>query len=101
MPADKEVFQEIESTDEDSEEEVETTQKKSPKAPRGKIVRQRWDRIEMEEIHTYFQTYLDAGIVPRTKNVLSAQKKSKNCGGKIWLRTVDKIVKKISAMNHK
>ena len=64
-------------------------------------VRQRWDTIEVEEIHRYFKSYLDGGITPRQEAVKVAQERSKKAGGKIWKRSIDKIVKKISAMNHK
>lgn len=71
------------------------------KAQKKKVVRQRWDNMEMDEIHLYFQSYLDARITPRSCKVNAAKKKSKSRGGKIHLRSTDKIIKKISAMNHK
>lgn len=101
---DQEIFQDMESDDEgdgddgNSEEEavVERTKK-----PQMKVTRRRWDDVETEEIHKYFQTFLDSKIVPRTRDVTLAQKKSAKNGGKLWQRSVDKVIKKISAMNHK
>lgn len=63
--------------------------------------RQTWDSVEMDEIHKYFKAYLNAKICPRKEAVESAKLKSKQRNGKIWMRSNDKIVKKISAMNHK
>ena len=90
---------ESENEAEDSEEEDELAAKR--RKPKVQHKRQRWDIEEMKEINMYFQRFLDSKIVPRTKDVQHAQKKSKKTGGKIWMRTMDKIIKKISAMNHK
>jgi len=57
------------------------------------VVRQRWDTIEVEEIHRYFKSYLDGGITPGQLDVRVAQEKNKKAGGKIWKRSIDKIVK--------
>ena len=100
---DPEVFA-YESDMDESESENEDLVKKTKiakKVTRQKVTRQRWDATEMEEIHKYFSSFLEAKIVPRTKDVQLAQKKSKQQGGKIWKRTSDKVVKKISNINHK
>jgi tRNA A37 N6-isopentenylltransferase MiaA len=86
--------------DEDEDEEVVEEVKRSRKQKR-QVIRQKWDEIEMKEIEQYFRSYLDAKVCPRKKAVELAKKQSKNRNGKIWRRTNDKIVKKISALNHK
>ena len=99
-PAEPLVFEDEESNDEEEEEE-EKEEEKTPAKPKPKVVRQRWDSIETQEIMTYFKSYLTAGITPRSREVEIAKQRSKNKGGKIWKRPNSKIIKKISAMNHK
>ena len=84
---------------EDEEEEEEVVDKKKRK--REKVTRQRWDEVEVKELQKYFKTYLSSGICPRILAVEAAKKKSKSAKGKIWMRSNDKIIKKISNMNHK
>lgn len=63
--------------------------------------RQRWTDTEVEELRTYFKTYLDSGITPRGPACLKAKKMSQEKGGEIWRRANHLIIKKISNMNHK
>ena len=88
---------EIDNDIEDESAEEEATVKKRPRPCK----RQKWDTVELEEINKYFPTYLEAGICPKSKAVETAKKQSQKKKGKIWMRSNDKIIKKISAMNHK
>ena len=81
----------------ESEEEVRPVKKKKKLA----VKRQRWDETEMKELYNYFKTYLDTKVCPNTHAVRRAKKQSKERNGKIWMRSDDKIVKKISNLNHK
>ena len=105
MDFDDVVFEENESDqDNDSvseEEEMVVKKRKTAKKAKAPCKRQSFDTIEMNEIQTYFKSYLDCRICPRTKAAEVAKKQSKHKKGKIWMRPTDKIVKKISAMNHK
>lgn len=83
------------------EEEMQPVKKKKTMTNKAPVKRTKWDETEMKEIHKYFQNYLDMGIPPKTKAIETAKKESKRCNGKIWMRSNDKIVKKISNMNHK
>ena len=83
------------------EEEMQPVKKKNKKTNKAPVKRTKWDETEMKEIHKYFQSYLDMGIPPKTKAIEAAKKESKRCNEKIWMRSTDKIVKKISNMNHK
>lgn len=66
-----------------------------------KVVRTKWDEVEHDELNKYFKSFLDTKTVPRKQAVELAKKQSLKIGGKIWRRSNDKIVKKISNMNHK
>lgn len=68
---------------------------------KAKRERQRWNDEEVAEINMYFRSYLDAKVTPRNNAVMKAKAKSKNRNGAIWKRSNDKIIKKISALNHK
>ena len=65
------------------------------------MTRQYFDEEEMNEIHHFFKQYLNLGICPRTAAVNEAKKRSKQKGGKLFLRSADNIIKKISNLNHK
>lgn len=85
----------------DEEEEEVVVDKKKNKRQKAKTKRTQWDDEEHEELNRYFKSYLDTKTCPRKKAIELAKKQSKNRNGKIWKRTNDKIVKKISAINHK
>lgn len=96
--------EELSEKEEDVEEDSAIPSQKRKKQVEKKskpVVRKRWDHVEMTEIERYFKSYLDSGICPRTDEVEKAKKKSKKAQGKIWMRSNDKIIKKISNMNHK
>ena len=97
-PSDEE-FGDEEEEEQDSEEDVRAAEKR--KKPAVPVVRQRWDEVEMNELNTYFKTYLDSKVCPNTKAVRKAKQQSKVKNGKIWMRSDDKIIKKISNLNHK
>ncbi|XP_052234644.1 uncharacterized protein LOC127847085 [Dreissena polymorpha] len=81
------------------EEEFEGKRKRKP--PQKGCKRQKFTEVETEEIKTYFSEYLKSGICLRKQQVEDAKQKSRKKTGKIWKRSNDKIIKKISAMNHK
>ncbi|XP_052276517.1 uncharacterized protein LOC127875487 isoform X1 [Dreissena polymorpha] len=81
------------------EEEFEGKRKRKP--PQKGCKRQKFTEVETEEIKTYFSEYLKSGICPRKQQVEDAKQKSRKKTGQIWKRSNDKIIKKISAMNHK
>ncbi|KAH3787003.1 hypothetical protein DPMN_165122 [Dreissena polymorpha] len=81
------------------EEEFEGKGKRKP--PQKGCKRQKFTEVETEEIKTYFSEYLKSGICPRKQQVEDAKQKSRKKTGQIWKRSNDKIIKKISAMNHK
>ncbi|KAH3893602.1 hypothetical protein DPMN_017750 [Dreissena polymorpha] len=85
-------------SDED-EEEFEGKRKRKP--PKKAAKPQKFTEVETEEIKTYFSEYLKSGIRPRKPQVEDAKQKSRKKNGHIWKRSSDKIIKKISAMNHK
>ena len=90
----------VESSDEKSDTSDDPTDLGLPggKMSKGQksrtVKRTRWTSVEHDELTQHFKSYLDAGIVPRTKQVEQAKKKSLEAGGQIWMRTTDKIVKK-------
>ena len=93
------VFEGHGTSDEDqSDHDVKTVVEKSKKKSHN---RQKWTTDEVKELQTYFKTYLESEICPRTKSVDEAKKLSRRRNGKIWMRSNDKIIKKISNMNHK
>ncbi|KAH3865322.1 hypothetical protein DPMN_028361 [Dreissena polymorpha] len=79
------------------EDEEEFEGKRKSKPPKKAAKRQKFTEVETEEIKTNFSEYLKSGICPRKQQVEDAKKKK----GQIWKRSNDKIIKKISAMNHK
>ncbi|KAH3707196.1 hypothetical protein DPMN_066593 [Dreissena polymorpha] len=85
-------------SDED-EEEFEGKRKRKP--PKKAAKRQKFTEVETEEIKTYFSEYLKSGICRRKPQVEHAKQKSRKKNGHIWKRSSNKIIKKISAMNHK
>ncbi|VDI46116.1 Hypothetical predicted protein [Mytilus galloprovincialis] len=93
--------EELEEEEDVVEEDCPVPSHKQTKQKKPVVVRKRWNEIEMAEIRKYFKSYLDAGICPRTEAVEKAKKKSMKDQGKIWMRSNDKIIKKISNMNHK
>ena len=62
----------------DQEEDVEEEEVKHAK--RKRTIRQRWDEIEVQELNQYFSSYLDAKVIPQTKQVERA-KKQESCRG--------------------
>ena len=85
-------------SDED-EEEFEGKRKRKP--PKKAEKRQKFTEVETEEIKTDFSEYLKSGICPRKQQVEDAKQKSRKKNRQIWKRSNYKIIKKISAMNHK
>ena len=101
------MFEEEANKDSESEiqsdfSEVEEEPSKRPqKTPKKTVQRTRWDEDEVAELKLYFGTHLASKICPRKYAIEVAKKQSKKRGGKLWRRTNDKIVKKISNINHK
>lgn len=93
----KEMLEEAGSGDDEEEFDGKRKRKSPKKAPK----RQKFSQVETEEIQYYFGEYLKCGICPRKKQVEDAKQKSLKKNGEIWKRSNDKIIKKISAMNHK
>ncbi|KAH3879615.1 hypothetical protein DPMN_003521 [Dreissena polymorpha] len=69
--------------------------------PKKVAKRQKFTEVETEEIKTDLSEYLKCGIFPRKPQVEDAKQKSRKKNGHVWKRSSDKIIKKISAMNHK
>lgn len=94
-----------ESAEDDLPDEDEVQQRKRKKhLGKGAVSKRQkkmWTPVEMQEIELYFGSFLESRICPRKKDVEDAKKKSIKRNGEIWRRSNDKIVKKISAMNHK
>jgi hypothetical protein len=84
-----------------SEDEKEVHRKRKRNSQKNASKRQKFSQVETEEINFYFGEYLKCGICPRKKQVEDAKQKSRKKNGEIWKRSNDKIIKKISAMNHK
>ena len=94
---------EAENSSEGEGPEHQGEQEDGQRKPKQKkpVHRQKWDADEVQEIHVYFGSFLDLKKCPRKKAVDLAKKQSKAKGGKLWKRSNDKIVKKISNMNKK
>ncbi|XP_060600852.1 uncharacterized protein LOC132754246 isoform X5 [Ruditapes philippinarum] len=84
-----------------SDEEEDKVHAPEKKKRKKMTARQRWTDTEVEELRTYFKTYLDSGITPRAPACLKAKKMSQEKGGEIWRRANHLIIKKISNINHK
>lgn len=89
----------IQQSEEFSDSSSELDEPVRKKAKSG--VRVRWTTTEVDELKKYFKTYFDSGITPRGPACDKAKEKSKKSGGDIWKRPNHKIIKKISALNHK
>ena len=94
-------YMEMLEEDGSGEDEEEFDGKRKRKSQKQAPKRQKFSQVETAEIKDYFSEYLKSGICPRKKKVEDAKLKSRKTNGELWKRSNDKIIKKISAMNHR
>ena len=93
---------------EEEEEEKKSKSKSTKTKSSSNTNRKMWSAAEVEEIHKYFNDYLRTKTdylrtktCPSQKTVMAIQNKSRKNHGAIYQRECHKIIKMISAMNHK